>query len=103
MRAKVVVLLIALTTTSTVVFVFAPIVYSPNTSYAGPIQNGVGLCAKGCSYPTYESPSCAVFGLGWTYSDYSIIANGRGYMAGPWSYQSGCVAKTLDSLLNTLS
>ena len=61
------------------VFFLAPIVYSPITVFGG----AVGCVPpKGCQYAAYESPSCAVFGIGTENNIYHV-----------WSlksYQFGC-------------
>jgi len=65
-----------------VLFVFAPIVYSPALVQCG------GACANygGHSYyiPAYESPSCALFGVGSGYSTSELV-----YGAGS-PYQMRC-------------
>jgi hypothetical protein len=71
------IIIVALVCVGAVVFVFAPIIYSP-------IQRPNQLAFLG-SIPAYESPSCAVFGFGeshWVMN--SVVGEGR------WSYQMIC-------------
>jgi len=64
MRRRYIAILMVMLALAIAVFVLAPVVYSP-VEYVFPVPPGVH-CLHGCTelVPAYESPSCAVFGVG---------------------------------------
>ncbi|MGP8057606.1 MAG: hypothetical protein ACLP9K_08435 [Nitrososphaerales archaeon] len=92
MRLRTVVILIVLVGSATTLFALAPVVSTSIKLHGAPIYvNGTSMCgAKGCSVVAYQSLSCAVLGVGGSYSTWTGTQT-----VGTWSYQSGCLPKTL--------
>ncbi|MGP8056980.1 MAG: hypothetical protein ACLP9K_05200 [Nitrososphaerales archaeon] len=87
MRRRTVAILTVLLATVIVVFVFAPVVYSPIKE----VEN-CQTCASSISgrvLVAYESPSCAVFGVG------TSVSYWTGTIFGAWSYRIGCPPKSV--------
>jgi len=92
MRRRTVAILIALLGAAIAVFVFVPVVYSPITVGEGAFCVQPHCSTLLVSYePAYESPSCAVFGVGTTYDNF-LWSVGWGVAS---SYNVGCPPKVL--------
>ena len=67
MRRRAVATLIAIVGIAIAVFAFAPVIYSPIKVYYCSYPDSNNLVNNGCEVPlfsAYESPSCAVLGIG---------------------------------------
>ena len=92
MRRRTVAILIVLLVTVVAVFVFPPVVYSPITLDGGAFCVHPQCSTLLVSYePAYESPSCALFGVGTSYDNF-LWSVGWGVAS---SYNVGCPPKVL--------
>ena len=90
MKRKTVMLLIVLSGTAIVLFAFVPIIYSPLRVHhcLPPVGENTTLTCSTYFFSTYESPSCAVLGIGVGHDNVTA-----GF--GDWSYYVGCPSKTV--------
>jgi hypothetical protein len=120
-RRTVVVLIVLFGIVIVTVFAFAPVVYSPISVISCSNNNLLGLkfCMVVRSISAYESPSCAVSGIGTAYDTVTTVSprtvstegisvqHGKSYPAGDavqigeqrvvqWSYYIGCPPKSIN-------
>jgi len=86
MKRRTVAVQIVLLGTAIVVFACAPVIYPPLRFHHCLPPGNVGCTAY--SFATYESPSCAVIGIGVGHDNVTA-----GF--GDWSYYTGCPPKVV--------